>query len=188
MAQNGNCLLVDPGDDFHLIEQYLKNLKLEFILLTHGHFDHILALSEFAASNPNLKIYVNKQDEYLLENIDQQARLFGRKVAKIKTSFSYIKDADTISFSNEKIEVIETPGHTPGSVCYLLNNALFSGDTLFYGSIGRTDFPGGDDDKMQKSLIKLAKLDNGIAVYPGHGPTTTIAQEKLIGFLKSTIK
>lgn len=95
----------------------------------------------------------------------------------------YIDIPKQIIFNKQKIAIIKTPGHTPGSVCYLLGNRLFSGDTLFYRSIGRTDLLGGDMTILQNSLQKLAKLSNELEVLPGHGSTTTIAQEKQYGYL-----
>lgn len=181
--QDSDCFLVDPGGDADKIFSYLDSLNLRFILLTHGHFDHILALSEIAKTYPDAQTYVNQNDAYLLENLEEQAKIFGLKASVQNLKFTYIKDGQTIKFGKKKTQVIATPGHTPGSVCYLLDDSLFSGDTLFYNSIGRTDFPGGDMTAMQKSLQKLSQLPENTKVLPGHGLATTIKNEKLYGYL-----
>lgn len=142
------------------------NLNITKVLLTHTHFDHVQALDEFL-EKVEADVYVHEK-----ENYD-----FGF------TKVQYVKEGNSIMIGEVEVRVIETPGHTPGGVCYLVNNQkLLSGDTLFVGAIGRTDLPGSDPQQMKKSLARLKELDDSIEVYSGHDygetPSSTIGQEK----------
>lgn len=181
VTQAKSCFLIDPGGEADKILEKLKGYELKFILLTHGHFDHILALQEITKVYSRVKVYLNKSDWSLTNNAAKDASTFGFNVKY--NSMQYCNTPNKLNFGNKQIKIIETPGHTPGSVCYLLDDILFSGDTLFYHSIGRTDLKGGNLTVMQKSLQKLAKLPENIKILPGHGTTTTIAQEKQYGYL-----
>lgn len=161
---------------------YIKNnnAQLKYILLTHGHFDHILGLNEL--SNEVIqKAYVHKDDKFLLDNINDFMDFisFPHVIApKIKNFF----DEKTDLFLGEnQIKIISTPGHTPGCVCFLIQNNLFSGDTLFCKSHGRTDMPKSSEKDMYNSLKKIfSSLPDQTQVFPGHGPTTTIEKEKVL--------
>lgn len=182
----GNCAFVDPGcgseQEIAEIRSSVqgKDLKPVCIMLTHGHFDHVLGVAELAASYGNLPVYMHPADKTTLENNSYFSRMFGvDNPAPFNTTD--IKEGDIIEVGLLRFEVLETPGHTPGGVCYLERNEklLFSGDTLFAGSIGRTDHPGGDYDALMKSIFeKLMVLDGDVKVIPGHGPSSEIAQER----------
>ena len=142
------------------------------ILLTHGHFDHVGAVQKLAEKY-KIPFYIDKKDEDMIErNVD----VFG----KLPKAGGYLKDGDMLKFSdNYEIKCLETPGHTPGGVCFLIDNCLFTGDTLFRESIGRSDFEGGNHATLLKSINdKLVPLGDDIAVYPGHGPSSTIKHER----------
>lgn len=168
------CYIVDPGQEGKRIIEILKTkgLSPKGILLTHAHFDHIGGTNELQAAYPELPLYVHPADVLILNHPLNSAPPDYPKIKEPKN----IKDVKELSF----LEVIETPGHTPGGVCYYLKDLklLLSGDTLFQLSIGRTDFPGGDMLAMMNSLRKLAALPDDTRVIPGHGDFTTIGFEK----------
>lgn len=156
-----------------------NNLNVKYILLTHGHFDHVLGLNEMKKAL-NAKVGINKGDEIMLTNINEFSKFFAfPHVEPPKTDF-FVSDGDELIFGDIKIKVIETAGHTEGGVCYLIENNLFSGDTLFRNSYGRTDLFGGNFDKIYHSLRDIIfKLDDNIKVFTGHGASTTIGYEKV---------
>lgn len=176
-AKNG--FIIDPGAESEKILDHVKRLGLsiEGILLTHGHADHISALNKVRDAL-GVKVYMHEDE---LENFFNQSPQF---IAMLggeqpdKNPDVLLKDGDVIHFKAGDVKVIFTPGHTPGGVCYLYGDTLFSGDTLFQGSIGRTDFPGGDVSAIMESLVKLSKLDEDLKVLSGHGFPTTIGNEK----------
>ncbi len=181
----GHCAIADPGFENSAERDSLvgfinsKGLKPACILLTHGHFDHILGVAELAAIYGGLPIYMHPADKATLENNSYFCRFFGSPMpASFETTD--VAEGSEIEVGSLRFEVIETPGHTPGGVCYLEreNKYMLSGDTLFAGAIGRTDHPGGDYDAIMKSILeKLIVLDGQIEVVPGHGPTSSIAEE-----------
>lgn len=167
------AFIVDPGDEGSKIADVIDSLgiKLEYILLTHGHFDHVGAV-EYIADKYNVPFYISEVDEKWSEKVPS---LFG----KLRKADGYLKDGDFIAFGDNNIKVIETPGHTEGGICFLIDDILLTGDTLFRTSIGRTDFPGGNFKDIIASIKnKLLGLGDDITVYPGHGPSSTIAFEK----------
>ena len=167
------AFIVDPGDEGSKIADVIDSLgiKLEYILLTHGHFDHVGAV-EYIADKYNVPFYISEVDEMWSEKVPS---LFG----KLRKADGYLKDGDSIAFGDNNIKVIETPGHTEGGICFLIDDILLTGDTLFRTSIGRTDFPGGNFKDIIASIKnKLLGLGDDITVYPGHGPSSTIAFEK----------
>ena len=176
------AILIDCSDYVEEIIDYVKknNLKVKYILLTHGHFDHVLGINRM---NEVLgaKVYVHEGDKEQVVNTRAVMTMFGLPTEgvenpKITTTLS---DAGELTLGNQVIKVIETPGHTPGGVCYLIGDCLFSGDTLFRGTIGRTDLPGGSFQQIKHSVKDvLFALDENIKVYPGHGEPTSIGYEK----------
>ena len=170
------AVLIDATELIPEITDTVKQLgaDVQYILLTHGHFDHIMGLNEL-----NAEALICKDDLVISDNINEFTRLFNWPDSVPPVYEKYIKDGDIITVGNMNIKVIHTPGHTEGGVCYLIEDNLFSGDTLFRGSVGRTDLFGGNFSKLSDSIKnKLFKLDTDIKVFPGHGPMTTIGYEK----------
>lgn len=168
------CAVIDPGDNADGIDREIRKagLSLSMILITHGHFDHVLAVPGLLAKWPDIPVYVHKQ-EVNWEGQGDQYMLLG-PVPNIKT----VGEGDVIDFSGHPIQVLHTPGHSPGSVCYLVGDILFAGDTLFAGSCGRTDFIGGSVSQILLSLKRLAGLEGNLRVCPGHDRLTTLDAER----------
>ena len=184
---DGRCAVVDPGyidaernDIVALIER--KNLKPVCSLLTHAHFDHIYGVADFAGTY-NVPVYMNEQEQYTLEHTNPYVcGLYGLSLPEVPEAFTPVRNGDVIEVGSLRFEVLETPGHSVGGVCYLERNEgiLFSGDTIFAGAIGRTDHPGGDYDLMMKGIWeKIMCLDGKTVIYPGHGPATDVAKERM---------
>lgn len=172
--------IIDPGFDIPYIRQLAGELgaKIVKILLTHGHFDHCCGLAEIQDAFP-VPVYMHRDDIPYVAEAGSHSRIYGISVPKVPLPDQFIEDADRISFGEIEFRVIHTPGHTPGGVCFYTPDVLFAGDTLFNGSVGRTDLPGGSFDMISASIRdKLYTLPDKTVVYPGHGPETTIGQEK----------
>lgn len=172
--ENNKAVIIDPGAQGNYLIKEIENLGVEIdkVLLTHCHFDHNGAVKELKEKF-NCKVYINKNEEEYME-IDSTG-IFG-KLPKI---YEYVTEGEVINSGNLNFKVIFTPGHTKGGTCYLINDSIFTGDTLFNGAIGRTDFLGGSYNELIESVeTKLMTLDGNITVYPGHGPKTSIGYEK----------
>lgn len=174
-------IIVDPGGDAGRIMQAVsKNgLDIKYIILTHGHFDHIGALEE-VKDKTAAKVAVHAGDAHMLDDPGKSlAALVGGGTGTVSPDV-LLKDGDRIKVGDLEMEIIHTPGHTPGSICIKIGDAvLISGDTLFAGSVGRTDLPGGDFESLMHSIkTRLAVLPGHTKVYPGHGVATTIEREK----------
>lgn len=169
-AENSKtCCIIDPGYEANEILDKLDAMDLtpEAILLTHGHFDHVGAVKDLVAET-DCRVFLCEKDLNMPEAFTA-GKLF----------YTDTYDEGTIlNIAGLYIQVLHTPGHTPGSVCLLSENTLFSGDTLFAGSCGRTDLPGGDWATICRSLKRLASIDTDLLIFPGHGESTTLAQEK----------
>ena len=187
---NGFCAVIDPGyndAERNKIVAFIqsKNLTPVCVMLTHGHFDHIYGLADFA-STYNVPVYMDMKETYSFEYTNPYVcGNYGLELPILpsdSTVFIDAKDGDIIKVGDLSFEVLQTPGHSVGGLCFLAKDekTLFSGDTLFAGAIGRTDHPGGDYDQMMKGIWeKLMVLDGDIAVYPGHGPSSDIATERM---------
>ncbi|MCX5749996.1 MAG: MBL fold metallo-hydrolase [Candidatus Saganbacteria bacterium] len=184
-------IIIDPGEEAEKILSFVNgnSLKITSIIATHGHFDHVTAVSELK-EKLKAPFSVHKKDAFLLsEAVAPFAAMLGFKAGRAKID-RLLKDHDLIEFKNNQFEVIHTPGHTQGSVCFYnrKGNVLFSGDTLFKGDVGRTDLPGGSTRQITQSVKKrLFVLPDETFVIPGHGQTTNILSEKNDPYLKGLI-
>ena len=172
--------VVDPGDeaDRILMELAKSDLKVKYLINTHGHFDHVGANKRMKEVT-GAQLAIHPDDEPMLEQLSQSATMFGLNAENSPPADILLKDGDTISFGEITFDIIHTPGHSKGGVCLYTKGHLFAGDTLFAGSIGRTDLQGGDYDALISSIKnRLLPLDEETIVYTGHGPETTIGNEK----------
>ncbi len=166
----------DPEEIFTILKKY--HLALQFIVNTHAHFDHVGGV-KYLQDLTGAKFLLHQEDIPLLNYLGEQANAFGLPSIPRPEVHKPLVDSEEIIVGDETIRVIHTPGHSPGSVCFLINDAVFVGDTLFAGSIGRTDLYGGSYTKIIHSIkTRLFTLEDHVVVYPGHGPCTTIGEEK----------
>lgn len=175
-----NAVIFDPSLCFIETNNFIKknNLNLNYIIITHAHFDHLYDVKKFQGEY-NVKTLFPKEDKILYDNLLLQSQLFGTKPVEPFKIDEYIDENSKIFLDDKEIKVIHTPGHTKGANCYLIDNFLISGDTLFFEEIGRCDLPTGSFDDIQNSIKnKLFKLNDEIKVYTGHGCDTTIGHEK----------
>ena len=173
VSEGAEAFLVDPGDRADQVLDYLalKGLKLKFILLTHGHVDHVNGVDGIVKADP-VPVYMHPKDK---QAIAEHTPVFGT----MTTETIPVADGSLIPFAGHEIRAIETPGHSKGGVCYYVDGSLFAGDTLFRHSIGRTDMFGGDYDELIQSIrTKLYKLPDETVVYSGHEDDTEIGHEK----------
>lgn len=173
-------VVIDPGGDFDLIDENIEklNLKIKYIILTHGHIDHIKALVPLKKKT-KAKVLIHKEDLPILSNPTYNLSQFIGEDSSFSEPDILLKDGDTIEFGKTKLLVLHTPGHTPGSISLYTDNLLFTGDTLFCEGVGRTDLPGASCEKLFSSIKqKLFTKPDDTEVFPGHGPSTTIGWEK----------
>ena len=163
------CCVVDPGGEPHQVEKFCqtRNLTVEAILLTHGHFDHVGAVKELAETYGCL-VYIHKDDLTLPEKFTAGPLYYT----------NFYDEGDVLELAGLTIPVIHTPGHTEGSVCLIVDDAIISGDTLFARSCGRWDLPGGDGEKLKASLQRFKTMEGEYRIFPGHGKSTTLALEQ----------
>lgn len=176
-----NCAIIDPADNFEKINRYLQrySLNLKYILLTHGHIDHIGAVNDLI-KNTKAKCVMSNGDIDLIFNstLNQAKWIFNSDFELNYYPDIILYDGDVLSFDNVKIECFHTPGHTQGSCIYLCENVMFSGDTIFKQSYGRTDLYGGNQQQLFDSLKKIYKLDCNYIILPGHMGITTLDEER----------
>jgi len=178
-----DCVIIDTGLGAQPLLGFLESNELRpaALMLTHGHADHIAAVNELRRRYPQMKLYIHKLDAAMLSDpITNLSGLAGLTVTTDPPDVT-VEDGDFIEQAQMKFDILHTPGHTPGGICFYAraDDAVFVGDTLFAASVGRTDFPGGDFNQLIDSIKRrLFTLPDKTTVYPGHGPATTIAQEK----------
>jgi hydroxyacylglutathione hydrolase len=184
--ETGECAIVDAGcfspKEFEKLDGFIKskNLKPVKLINTHGHFDHIFGVEQCRKAY-NLQWEAHNGDNFWIDGVVGKAALFGITVQPVSLPEIELNDGDTIQFGNSTLKVLHVPGHSPGSVCFYDEKAkiLITGDVLFNGSIGRTDLPGGDFETLISGIkSKLLVLPDDVVVYPGHGPASTIGDEK----------
>jgi len=177
------AVIIDPADDANFIEEQILSLKLipKYIIATHGHFDHLLAAWELQLAF-NIPFLIHRRDLFLLEKMQKSgSKWLDRKIIeKVPENIVYIKDNEKIKFGREFLQIIHTPGHTPGSICLYSrkNHLLLSGDTLFSDSVGRTDLSYSSKKDLNASLKKIFSLPSQINVFPGHGETFWLNENK----------
>ena len=171
-----DCAVIDPGDESNTILDYLEQnrLRCRAVFLTHGHFDHVGAV-EALAEETGARVYLNRED-------DAETRRDLHFPLHLPENGEYYADGDRVEIGSLRFEVIGTPGHTPGGVTLRCQDALFTGDTLFRGSCGRTDLPGGDTEELLRSLKRICSLEGDFEVYPGHMDCSTLARERLFNY------
>lgn len=173
--EGSQAIIIDPGEDYDRIKKVIDKYKLipKIIINTHGHIDHIGANDKFG-----LPVYIHKDDADCISDSKRNMSAFLGSPASFNSKIKTLNDKDRIELGKISLEVIHTPGHTPGSVCLKFDDTVFTGDTLFYEGIGRTDFPYSDSEKMAQSIKKLMDLPDKIKILPGHGQASSIGGER----------
>ncbi len=178
--ESGAAVVIDPGDEASLIVDFIerKGLSPQRILLTHCHADHVGGLRGLVDALA-IPVSIHEADGSLLEKAVEAGRLFGLEIEAPPAPDAYLTEGEHVEFGRQSLEVLHTPGHSPGGVCFLGNAEIFVGDTLFAGSVGRFDLPGGSYETLIESITsKILTLDENTTVYPGHGPSTTVGRER----------
>jgi glyoxylase-like metal-dependent hydrolase (beta-lactamase superfamily II) len=173
------ALVVDPGDEPDRIIDLIKenNFKIKFIICTHAHFDHVGAVTEIK-DETGAKIVLHRDELILYKNVEAQGMVWGFDIEPLPEPDIIVSEGDSLEIGNLRFIVLHTPGHSPGSICLYGEGILVTGDTLFAGSVGRTDLYGGNMDKLKKSFQRLIGLPDDTRILPGHGPESTVGKEK----------
>ena len=179
MAADGSAAVIDPGFEAGRILAEIKrlNAKVQYVLLTHGHFDHAGCAAEIKAAT-GAKIALHEADCPMLKEPAMFTRAFGAFAAGAQGADIILHDGDTLPLGELTIRVLHLPGHSPGSCFFLVGDSIFSGDVLFKGCVGRTDLTGGDTEAMKRSIRKVNGLTGDYKVYPGHDALTTLREQQ----------
>ena len=171
-------LIIDPGAEGSRLIKFIKQEKISinYIINTHGHPDHIGANRKIKEYT-NAPILIHQYDAPMLTKSESVLPLIFPLESSSPPADTFIKDGDLIECAGMKLKVLHTPGHTPGGISLLIDDSIFTGDTLFSGSIGRSDLPGGSQEVLLNSIKKILSLDENLIIYPGHGPSTTVSEE-----------
>ncbi|MEW6068743.1 MAG: MBL fold metallo-hydrolase [Nitrospirota bacterium] len=177
------ALIIDPGDEPDRILDLIteNNFKVKYIICTHAHFDHIGAVSDIKKET-DATIVIHRDELDLYNNIENQGIMWGFKFDPLPEPDMFVSEGDKLTIGDLNFEILHTPGHSPGGICLYGEGILITGDTLFAGSVGRTDLYGGDFEKLKRSFKRLMSLPEKIKVLPGHGTETTIGEEKINNF------
>ncbi|MEE9573803.1 MAG: MBL fold metallo-hydrolase [Candidatus Neomarinimicrobiota bacterium] len=176
---NLDCLIIDPGDNPKLYIKEIENNDLTpiAILNTHGHIDHVHAVQPLK-DHYSIPFYIHKNEKMVVDHYPQGCLIYGMTPNEKPIVDNWLTNENNLTIGDYNLKVIHTPGHTPGGVCYQLNSDIFTGDTLFKGSIGRTDLPGGDYNTLISSLkLLIANIKSDTQIHSGHGSSTTIGNE-----------
>lgn len=179
-TETKKAAVIDPGGAVEKIVSYIKenSLELEYILLTHGHGDHIGGVNKLKKQT-NAKVVAHKDEAQMLGDSKKNLSYSMHCGKQELEADIYVNDKEKLDIGTLRVTFIHTPGHTPGGMCIRVKDDMFTGDTLFAGSIGRTDLFGGDFNALNKSLKKLSKYEDNVKVHPGHGPSSTLGREKM---------
>jgi glyoxylase-like metal-dependent hydrolase (beta-lactamase superfamily II) len=177
------CFMTDPGDEPDRILDLLRENKyrLKYIICTHAHFDHVAAIPEMKGET-KAQIILHRDDLDIYRSAKDQAAAWGYEIDPLPEPDLFVSDGDILEVGDLKFEVLHTPGHSPGGICLFGEGILITGDTLFAGSVGRTDLYGGDIKELKKSFNRLMLLPDDMKVLPGHGPESTVGKEKIDNF------
>jgi len=183
-----DCFVVDPGDEPDRILDAIheNNFQLKYIVCTHAHFDHIAVVSDIKIET-KAEIVLHRDDLEIYRSSKDQAASWGFDLDSQPEPDLFVAEGDTLEIGDLKFEILHTPGHSPGGICLYGEGIIITGDTLFAGSVGRTDLYGGDIGKLKKSFKRLLSLPDDVKVLPGHGPETTIGHEKIDNFFAAEI-
>lgn len=174
------ALVVDPGDEPDRIIDFIdeNNFKVKYIVCTHGHFDHVGAVSDIK-NETGAKVVIHRDELEIYRSTREQALFWGYELDPLPEPDVFISDGEKLEIGNFKLEVLHTPGHSPGGICLYGEGLLITGDTVFAGSVGRTDFYGGDIEELKNSFMRLMSFPDKTKILPGHGPESTISKEKI---------
>jgi len=175
----GPALVIDPADEAQVILETLGEQPVAGVILTHGHFDHLGAVGAIIEATGAPLLVHGADAASITSPVGNGGALFGFEMSAPAADELLVEGAE-VSAGHVRLRVVHTPGHTPGSICLVGEGHVFSGDTVFAGSIGRTDFPGGDAAAIRRSVGRLAELPDEVRVHPGHGPDTTIGRERRV--------
>ena len=182
------ALVIDPGDESDRIIDFIheNNLHIKHIVCTHAHFDHVGALSDIKHET-GASIVIHQEEQEIYRNTRKQAVLWGFEIDDLPEPDMFVSEGNELGIGGLRFKILHTPGHSPGGICLFGEGVLIAGDTLFAGSVGRTDLLGGNLDMLKDSFKRLMSLPDQTEILPGHGPETTIGKEKKENFFSLEI-